>query len=200
MTALTLVTHGEVVTCACGCGQPTLPAIRTDARIGHVKGVPKRFVHGHHLRKSPVDYLIEDRGHDTPCWVWQGALNRTAYGVVSGPKGTERLAHRLAYLKHVGPIPAGMQIDHLCRVRACVNPDHLRLATNAQNAQNCGPRTGRFRGASFDRTKGRWHAQAMVNRRQYHLGYFDTEEEAAQAAAAFRAERMPFSIDARNAA
>lgn len=47
--------------------------------------------------------------------------------------GKMRLAHRVAYEIHVGPIPDGLEIDHLCRVRCCVNPDHLEPVTHREN-------------------------------------------------------------------
>jgi hypothetical protein len=48
-------------------------------------------------------------------------------------KPKKYMAHRFSYLKLVGPIPEGLQIDHLCRVRHCVNPDHLEPVTNKEN-------------------------------------------------------------------
>jgi hypothetical protein len=50
-------------------------------------------------------------------------------------------AHRFVYQQLVGPIPAGMQLDHLCRVRTCVNPDHLRIVTPRQNVHAPGSRS-----------------------------------------------------------
>lgn len=60
------------------------------------------------------------------CWIWTGALHN-GYGIMGslGSVGTAR-AHRLSYVEHVGEIPAGMDLDHLCRVRSCVNPTHLQ--------------------------------------------------------------------------
>jgi hypothetical protein len=71
---------------------------------------------------------IDDRG----CWVWQRARQRNGYGKA---RLSERdwLAHRLSYEAHIGPIPDGMQIDHLCRNRACVKPAHLEPVTVRQN-------------------------------------------------------------------
>jgi hypothetical protein len=63
------------------------------------------------------------------CWLWTAARNRHGYGVCWNGTST-MLAHRFAY-GH--PIPDGLQIDHLCRVRHCVNPDHLELVTNREN-------------------------------------------------------------------
>jgi HNH endonuclease len=63
------------------------------------------------------------------CWIWMGVLNRKGYGTLGS-----RPAHRLSYAMHVGPIPANLQIDHLCRVRRCVNPMHLQPVTAQINS------------------------------------------------------------------
>lgn len=66
------------------------------------------------------------------CWVFQGAKNRKGYGHFSVNGKTQR-AHRVSWLIHKGEIPTDLVIDHLCRNRACINPDHLRLVTNKEN-------------------------------------------------------------------
>ncbi len=66
------------------------------------------------------------------CWPWQGTTNRDGYGVVVFCQ-QKKLAHRVAYELFVGPVPEGLQLDHLCRVRDCVNPAHLEAVTAAEN-------------------------------------------------------------------
>jgi len=74
---------------------------------------------------------------NTGCWLWMGIVSRHGYGTVpfnrAGKKTKWRLAHRLAYEEFKKPIPRGLHIDHLCRVRCCVNPDHLEPVTCAEN-------------------------------------------------------------------
>lgn len=68
------------------------------------------------------------------CWLWDGFIMPNGYGQF--PLVTPKrhvYAHRWAYEALVAPIPEGMVIDHLCRVRACVNPDHLVPCTQAEN-------------------------------------------------------------------
>ena len=68
------------------------------------------------------------------CWQWLAARNAYGYGVIGIP-GTHRtqLVHRLAYETWVGPIPDGLDLDHLCRNRACVRPEHLEPVTRRTN-------------------------------------------------------------------
>ena len=68
------------------------------------------------------------------CWLWTGSIRSDGYGV-TGIMGPPRLAHRLVYELERGDIPPGMVLDHLCRVRCCVNPDHLEVVTIAENTR-----------------------------------------------------------------
>lgn len=81
------------------------------------------------------------------CWLWVGAFSN-GYGSFSlgGRTGRRYGAHRVAYEFLVGPIPAGLQIDHLCRVRNCVNPDHMEPVTSRENTRRgeAGKATGRL--------------------------------------------------------
>lgn len=66
------------------------------------------------------------------CWLWKAYATTSGYGQIS-LRGRPRYAHRLAYELVVGPIPDGLQLDHLCRVRRCVNPAHLEPVSNRDN-------------------------------------------------------------------
>ena len=120
--------------CGCGCGAEPALAKSSDARTGRVRGQPLRYLTGHHRRRA-VRYLKFWLGHTSDCWVWRGARNVKGYGLIANGRGGCALAHRVYYEKAKGPIPAGLQIDHLCRVPMCVNPDHLEPVTAAQNVQ-----------------------------------------------------------------
>lgn len=68
-----------------------------------------------------------------PCWLWRGSINsKSGYGYVT-VSGKNALVHRVSWVLSRGPIPDGHQIDHICRVRSCVNPDHLQPVTGVVN-------------------------------------------------------------------
>jgi hypothetical protein len=96
-----------------------------------------------------------------------------------------------------------MEVDHECRNRGCVNPDHLRLATRKQNMENL-PRAeakteSGMRGVTRT-SKGRWCARVGHNKRMIHIGVYDTMEEAAAAVVAKRLELHTYNIEDRLAA
>lgn len=82
------------------------------------------------------------------CWHWRGSLNENGYGM-SYLGGGRQLAHRRMYELLVGPIPEGLTLDHLCRIRFCVNPDHLEPVTLLENLA----RAKRFRNLAHTHTR-----------------------------------------------
>lgn len=70
--------------------------------------------------------------HSTACWLWQGEINRNGYGRV-WIEGKRVMVHRVVWGVLRGPIADGMVLDHLCRNRACCNPDHLEPVTVREN-------------------------------------------------------------------
>ena len=99
--------------------------------IGDIR-LPKRFWD----KVKVVDCTLRpDLG---PCWEWMGSINSSGYGnltIGSRTDGTRRIinAHRFTYLNLIGPIPEGLEPDHLCRNSPCVNPHHLELVTHHEN-------------------------------------------------------------------
>lgn len=69
------------------------------------------------------------------CWIWTGARLKDEYGDYGNAwwNGRAQPAHRVSYQLERGPIPVGLQIDHLCRTRLCVRPDHLEPVTCREN-------------------------------------------------------------------
>lgn len=75
---------------------------------------------------------------DTDCWIFRGVKNNGGYGQVRD-HGVTLMAHRVTWIAVNGPVPAGLELDHLCRVRPCVRPGHMEAVTHREND---------FRGAS----------------------------------------------------
>lgn len=93
----------------------------------------------------------------TGCWLWHDQLNETGYGMFF-IKGKRRRAHRLSYMMHVGPVPGGLGLDHLCRVRNCINPAHLEPVTQRENI-NRGFWSKRGAAASAERRRKKTHCK-----------------------------------------
>ena len=85
-------------------------------------------------RYGPL-FVIEPRGYVTPCWVWQRCTNGNGYGQWKNPKYATSVAHRIMFEMANGPVPKGSDLDHLCRNRICVRPDHLEVVTRKENAR-----------------------------------------------------------------
>lgn len=80
-------------------------------------------------RNGPLSLRKGAPGH---CWTWRGAPNCNGYGRIR-ISGQDNMAHRVTYELANGPIPAGLQVDHLCRNRMCVRPSHLEAVTQRIN-------------------------------------------------------------------
>lgn len=127
--------------CHCGCGGDAPIASQNFKALEVAKGETFRFISGHNVRSADPDWALEDRGYDTPCWVWQRALGSNGYA----RKRVHRKnygAHRWYYEAVHGPIPEGHHLHHLCEQRDCVNPDHLQSLTAADHLR---PHRGKLR-------------------------------------------------------
>lgn len=95
-------------------------------------------------KKSMVQRFWEKVDKTATCWLWRGAINRNGYGnFLAGGTRADGLryqeAHIVSYELHRGPIPDGLELDHLCRVHHCVNPDHLEPVTHTVNMRRAVP-------------------------------------------------------------
>jgi len=129
--------------------------------------------------------------HAGGCWEWTASTNSLGYGTFH-VGGKMKKAHRVSYEIANGPIPDGMVIDHQCQNRGCVNPSHLRLATQKQNGENLS--AGRINNVTsgvrgvYQTKGGKWQARVKHHRKVYNAGSHDTIAEAEAAVIAKRNE------------
>lgn len=117
-------------------------------------------------------------GAPSECWEWVAYRERDGYGWF-GIMGRNHGAHRVSYVLAYGVIPKGMQVDHICGNRACVNPAHLRLATHYQNKLHGQVRvTNKLGIKGVSRMKNQFKAEIALNGVRYYLGLWPTPEEA----------------------
>lgn len=126
---------------------------------------------------------------ETGCWLWTGALLPNGYGYMWRGTDSKRndYPHRISYELHVGPIPEGLHIDHLCRNRACCNPQHLEPVTcleNVRRGQGNNAKTHCAEGHPYDEVNtkltrgGRRHCRICVRARKREL-YWRKKAQAA---------------------
>lgn len=118
--------------CKCGCGRVPRIASRNKWVNGvkiWEKGKPQDFVNGHN-RRILKRYKVDDDG----CWIWLLHKSHNGYGRLR-LNGKNIFAHRYYYEKYKGKIPKELQIDHLCKVRLCINPEHLEAVTITTNVR-----------------------------------------------------------------
>jgi hypothetical protein len=136
------------------------------------------------------------------CWIWTACKDGGGYGLLKVSRRMVK-AHRFSYELHIGAIPPGMVVDHMCHVRECVNPAHLQAVTHKQNAENfakeySNSRSG-VRGVSWHKASNSWRAQVRHGDTVHHLGTFPTVEEAEAAAIAGRNSFHSNNLKDRNA-
>lgn len=123
--------------CQCGCGERVGFWERTHASLDRTKGEPKRFAKGHRKPRPWLDRMVEKldlTGSPDQCWGWTASLN--AYGYAQFQRGKTMVrVHRVLYEELVGPVGDNLDLDHLCRNRACVNPAHLEPVSHGENCR-----------------------------------------------------------------
>lgn len=139
--------------------------------------------------KSPEESFAARTAQQGECLIWTGQLTRTGYGVIA-ISSKPYAAHRYAWERVNGPIPEGMEVDHMCHNKACCALEHLRLTGRKQNGENLSgakksSKSG-VRGVCWETSRKKWLVQVMHNRKNYKGGRFDSLEEAEAAAIALR--------------
>lgn len=131
------------------------------------------------------------RDNDTGCLLWARNVTPAGYASVF-VEGKSRAAHRASYELHVGAIPKGRVLDHICGVRSCIEPSHLRVVTPRQNGQYR-PRLSSSNSSGFSCIRYRpeydyWDVRIVRNGACNWLGPFDSAQEANAAAMAWRVD------------
>lgn len=115
-----------ICTCECGLSVEVSTRALNSGQTAHCGCSPRR--------RTPDERFWPKVEKTATCWLWRGAVNQGGYGVFRSGEGNKNvLAHRYAYTMEVAAVAEGLDLDHLCRVRNCVNPNHLEPVTRAEN-------------------------------------------------------------------
>lgn len=110
-----------------------------------------RFASNGIIMRMPIEvcqYIFSQVLQIEGCWIWPGSTRRGGYGRIRC-QDKSVLTHRLVYEQMVGPIPEGLQLDHLCNNRLCCNPKHLEPVTPAENNRRARARQSALKGELF---------------------------------------------------
>lgn len=138
---------------------------------------------------SPAESFAARTERQGDCLIWTGTKNAAGYGSI-WVMGRMVLTHRYSWERANGPIPEGMEIDHICHNRACASPGHLRAVSRSQNNSNrAGAMPGSLSGArNVSPNRSKWEVQIGKNGTRHYFGTYDTIEEAAAVAEHARKE------------
>lgn len=158
----------------------------------------RRMRHGTLASDAPLENRCYDpeeafsarTREDSGCVNWTGWLTPDGYGKFK-TGGKSVFSHRYAWERVNGTIPEGQVIDHICHNPACVNVDHLRLATHTENMRNLSGATANNKHSgvrNVGRMGNRWRVRITKDGKTHALGHYDTVEQARAVAEAGRAK------------
>lgn len=149
----------------CHCGRPSGNRAMCDAhRKRKQEGRTSKTPIRKYVRGSVEERLRSYSQRQGTCLIWRGQTNNHGYGKIM-IDGSKQQVHRVAYEHWVGPIPDGYHVDHLCSIRACIEPSHLEPVTPRENTLRVGMRrdttTGQFvaRATDISRQSTRLHTR-----------------------------------------
>jgi hypothetical protein len=120
---------------------------------------------------------------NTGCYLWGGRLFPRGYGQFS-VNGKSVSAHRWYYEYLNGSVPEGFELDHICRIRCCANPEHLKVVNHRENVHRgkCCKlkpnKTSKSVGVDWHKQSKKWRARIMIGGRSKFLGLFHNEHDA----------------------
>ena len=153
-------------------------------------GDPRAGIVKYDTWQEALDNRVRREGD---CLIWTGSVNNWGYGRTKTQDGGLRVVHHLAWERVNGPIPAGMELDHICFNRACVKVSHLRPATKSENARHRqGAQPNSKSGVrNVHARHGRWVVRLKSKGVHHEFGTYDTIAEAEKVA--IRARREMFN-------
>lgn len=134
--------------------------------------------------RSPHEAFRARTERQGECLVWTGAKIRGGYGQMWAG-GKVVLVHRWAWIEVNGPVPVGMEVDHVCHNAACANITHLRLANRSQNMQNLGGAMSNNRSGVRNVTQSRYGTfmvRITKDGSTHYFGSYPTLDEASKVA------------------